>query len=124
MPRRTHNRKALRDKRRDLRRNATPAERQLWSMLRRRQLCGRRFRRQYSIGAYIVDFYCPDEHLAVELDGAVHDDPARRDYDGERERYLRNQGLTIARFENRAVFETPDVVLDAIAWHFEDDEDA
>ena len=73
---RLHNQKHLKLRRRRLRNAATPAERALWLMLKGRQLGGRKFRRQHSIGPYIVDFYCPGERLIVELDGAVPDDPA------------------------------------------------
>ena len=66
---RIHNRERLRVLRRALRNNATNAEAILWRYLKRRQLKGRKFRRQHSIGPYIVDFYCPAEKLAVELDG-------------------------------------------------------
>ena len=60
---------------------------------------GRKFRRQQSIGPYIVDFYCPSENLIVELDGSVHDDPLRAAYDAEREDYLTRHGFTVIRFE-------------------------
>lgn len=119
---RLHNRKALKKRRRRLRNNATPAEAELWKMLKGSQLQDRKFRRQHSIGSYIVDFYCPAEHLAVELDGAVHDDPARYDYDDRREVFLRERGIRVVRFENRDVFEDPERVLEAIAWHFEAEE--
>ena len=89
-------------------------------MLKGRQLGGRKFRRQHSIGPYIVDFYCPAERLIVELDGAVHDDPARRDYDDERQQFLAGKGFTILRFANEDVFEQPDMVCTAIAQHFSD----
>lgn len=117
---RLHNRKALKERRRRLRKQATPAERALWHMLRKRRLEGRRFRRQHSIGPYIVDFYCPTEKLAVELEGAVHDDPARTDYDDRRAAFLEKQGIRVVRFENEQVFDQPDVMLDAIAHHFGD----
>ena len=115
-----HNRKALEKHRRELRHKATQAERTLWQMLRKSQLEGRKFRRQHSIGSYIVDFYCPAENLAVELDGASHDDPARAEYDDERTRFLQEQDVKVVRFENRQVFEQPDVVLAAIAHHFDE----
>lgn len=67
-----HNRKHLKDFRKELRNNSTKAESRLWKVLRKRQLEGRKFRRQHSIGNYIVDFYCPEEKLIVELDGAIH----------------------------------------------------
>ena len=117
-PERTHNLKSKKRFRRQLRNNAAPAERKLWSMLRKRQVKGRRFRRQYSIGPYIVDFYCPEEQLVVEVDGAVHDDPVRRVYDNERAGYLQEEGLRIVRVSNDDVFNQPDVVVDAIAYYF------
>jgi very-short-patch-repair endonuclease len=66
------NRGYLKKARRDLRKNLTPAEATLWLMLKNKQLEGRRFRRQFSIGNFIVDFYCPSEKLVIELDGANH----------------------------------------------------
>lgn len=115
-----HNRKHLKRRRQRLRNAATPAEAELWKMLKKSQLGGRTFRRQHSIGPYIVDFYCPAERLIVELDGAVHDDPARRDYDDERQHFLTEKGFTVLRFENEKVFEQPDMVCAAIAQHFSD----
>jgi very-short-patch-repair endonuclease len=108
----------LRSFRRDLRREATPAERRLWQMVRRCQLGGRKFRRQHPVGRYIVDFYCPAEKLVVELDGSVHDDPARAEADSRRQRALEAHGLRVVRFANRDVLETPDIVCAAIAAHF------
>ena len=89
-------------------------------MLRKSQLEGRKFRRQHSIGSYIVDFYCPSEELAVELDGAPHDDPVRAEYDDERTSFLNEQDVNVVRFENQQVFDQPDVVLAAIAHHFDE----
>ena len=120
MSRRTHNLKTLAARRLALRHQATSAENRLWACLKGKQLLGRKFRRQYSIGPYVLDFYCVAESLAVELDGDVHDDPARRDYDATREAYLRRQGITTLRFENRQVFGDLDNVLAAIAHHFTD----
>lgn len=114
-----HNRKHLKQRRRALRNHATTAEAVLWRMLQKSRLHGRKFRRQHSIGPYIVDFYCPSEQLVVELDGAVHDDPARRDYDDRRNRYLVQQGLKVVRFENHIVLAQPKIVLAGIARHFE-----
>ncbi|WP_081472063.1 DUF559 domain-containing protein [Rhodothermus marinus] len=84
--------------RRRLRKQATPAERRLGACLRKRRLKGRRFRRQHSIGTYVVDSYCPSERL-----GVVHEDVARACYDAEREAHLRTRGLRVLRFENRQV---------------------
>lgn len=112
---RLHKRPALKPIRRDLRRHATAAESKLWKLLRRRQLAGLRFRRQHSIGPYVVDFYCPEVRLVVELDGAVHDDPLRAAYDAARESYLEGLGLRVLRFGNERVMRQADLVLDAIA---------
>ena len=80
-------------------------------MLKGRQLRGRKFRRQHSVAGYVLDFYCPDERLAVELDGSVHDDPARQAYDARRQRALERDGIRVLRFTNETVLQTPDVVL-------------
>ena len=113
-----HNEKRLKIIRRSLRNDSTSAEATLWQGLKKRQLQGRKFRRQHSIGPYVVDFYCPTEKLAVELDGEAHNDPGREEYDAEREAFLRKQDIRIVRFENRAVFEDVEVVLEGIAEHF------
>jgi very-short-patch-repair endonuclease len=115
------NRPDLKAVRRDLRNHATPAERALWQMLKGRRLEGRKFRRQHSIGAFVLDFYCPAERLAVELDGAAHDDPARQAYDAERQRALEERGVRVLRFANRTVLKTPGVVLAAITEAFPGD---
>jgi len=104
--------------RRHLRNHGTPAEAALWLLLKNCQLRGRRFRRQHSAGPYVLDFYCPAERLAIELDGAVHDDPARRAYDDARTAWLAERGIRVVRFENRLVFEHPEAVLEAIAAAF------
>ncbi|WP_420456345.1 endonuclease domain-containing protein [Rubrivirga sp.] len=98
-----------------LRTDGTPAEAALWRRLQRRQLGGLRFRRQFGVGPYVLDFYCPAARLAVELDGAVHDDPARAAYDATRTHHLARVGVRVIRFENRRVFDEPDAVLAAIA---------
>lgn len=103
---------------RALRRDATSAERRLWSLLRNRRLAGRKFRRQHPIDRFIVDFFCPEERLAIELDGAVHHDPARAEADTRRQRILESHGVRVVRFSNREVLATPDVVCAAIAAHF------
>lgn len=103
--------KAIRQR---LRRDATPAERRLWLMVRAKRLDGRKFRRQHGVGRYVLDFYCAEEKLAIELDGAVHADPQRAAYDAERQRELEALGIRVLRFENREVLETPDVAVEAI----------
>jgi very-short-patch-repair endonuclease len=86
-----------------LRRQSTPAERVLWTGLRRRALGGLRFRRQQPIAGFIVDFYCPSLKLAIEVDGLVHDD--RRDLDLLRDRALRRLGVVVLRVRNDEVMQ-------------------
>lgn len=88
---------------RELRKNATVAEKRLWALLRRKALRGIKFYRQYPIGYYIVDFYCPKHNLVIEIDGGIHDDPDQKKYDQERENHLRGTGLKVLRFRNEAV---------------------
>jgi very-short-patch-repair endonuclease len=110
-----HDRPIHRDRRRALRTRGTAAEAVLWTLLQRRQLRGRRFRRQHGAGPYILDFYCPAERLAVELDGAAHFDLAGREYDEVRDAFLRAAGIRVIRFENDMVRDAPEAVLAAIA---------
>lgn len=106
---RIFNRSEQRDVRRQLRKEATHAEELLWGHVCCRKIDGCRFRRQYGIGPYIVDFYCPGKRLAIEIDGAAHDGSAA--YDRERDAYIRSLGIRILRFRNEQVeFETGDVV--------------
>lgn len=97
--------------RRELRNNLTPAEAKLWTYLQGSQLDGRKFRRQHSIANYILDFYCPEEAIAIELDGEVHNNPEAAEYDRERDLFLEATGISVLRFENRVVFENPDYLL-------------
>jgi hypothetical protein len=78
----------------------TPAEASLWKALKNSQLGGRKFRRQHSVGKYVLDFYCVEEWLAIELDGEVHRSEEARAYDIERTRFLRDEGIVVIRFEN------------------------
>jgi very-short-patch-repair endonuclease len=109
---------SLKALRRRLRSALTPAEARLWTQLQGRQLDGRKFRRQHSIGPYVLDFYCPEEHLAVELDGAAHDYESAVLRDRTRTHYLESVGISVVRFENRSVLENLDGVLSEIRAHF------
>src|SRR5258706_4852051 len=113
-----HNIRAKKEQRRELRSRLTPEESYLWSFLQRRQLGGRKFRRQHSVGPYVLDFYCPAERLAVELDGAAHDHEAAQDRDAIRTRFLQSAGIRMVRFENREVIENLEGVLVVIARQF------
>jgi very-short-patch-repair endonuclease len=99
----------------ELRQDMTPAERLLWSYLRDRKLAGIKFRRQYPIGAFVLDFYAPALRLVIEVDGDVHDLPERRDYDARRQTWLEGQGMHVLRFSNGAVIDELSDVLERIA---------
>jgi very-short-patch-repair endonuclease len=93
----------LKNRRRGLRRNQTGAERALWAKVRNKQFFGMRFFRQYSVGPYILDFYCPTAKLAVELDGGQHNQSDNREYDKARSEYLRAMGIAVMRFWDNEV---------------------
>ena len=100
--------------RRKLRKQMTAAEVALWLMIKNKQLDGERFLRQFSIGHYVVDFYCHKHKLAIELDGEVHSSEDRQTYDKKRTDYLNSVGVTVLRFENFEVLQYPTRTLDEI----------
>ncbi len=104
--------------RKELRNSLTNAEAAFWKAVQNKKLGGRKFRRQHSIGNYILDFYCPAEKLAVELDGHVHFSDEARTSDYERRLFLEYFGIMVLRFENRLVFEDLEWVLDVIKSNF------
>jgi very-short-patch-repair endonuclease len=111
----------LKERRKELRSNSTSAEAILWVLLKSSQLCGRKFRRQHSIGNYILDFYCPKEKIALELDGDLHFRLYQLDRDEQRTKFLNEVGITVVRIENKQVFENQEAVLRYIADHFNND---
>ncbi len=105
----------LLERSRQMRRKATPAEAFAWELFRDRRLLALKFRRQHQIGNYIVDFYCHEKHLVVELDGPVHDTRKRRPVDKKRDAYLKSQGMTVVRIKNERLFRETEAVLHEIA---------
>jgi very-short-patch-repair endonuclease len=103
----------------DLRKKTTEAEQKLWPLLRNRLLNRRKFRRQHALGPYIVDFYCHECKLVVELDGAVHRSSEAKQYDQERTRAINKMGITVIRFWNQEVIDDPAKVLRKIAKYLE-----
>jgi very-short-patch-repair endonuclease len=91
-----------------------PAEVILWQALRRQQLGGFKFRRQYSIGSYVVDFYCVEVKLAIEADGESHYQPGSQEYDERREEFIQQYGVTFLRFTNVDVYDNLEGVLTTI----------
>lgn len=113
-----HNLPDRKEFRRELRSSLTPAEAALWQILRGSKLDGRKFRRQHSVGGYILDFYCPAEKLAIELDGQVHLSGRAREHDHARRIYLEGKGINVVRIENRYVFDDREWVVDLIRGNF------
>lgn len=107
----------LKERRRELRSNLTPAEAAMWKLLQNSKLDGYKFRRQHSIENYIVDFYCPSAKLVIELDGEVHNNLIANQNDYERDEQLKYLGYKVLRFENKLVFEHTEFVLDTILQH-------
>ncbi len=107
------NKRILREHRqRQLRRDATDAERALWRYLRGRQMDGAKFRRQHPFGDYILDFVCLERRIVIELDGGQHADTAL--YDSRRTRLLEEAGFVVQRFWNNEIFDNSVAVLDVI----------
>ena len=106
------NSKDQREKRKTLRNNSTVAESLLWRVLRNRLCGGWKFRRQQGLGPYILDFYCPELRLCIELDGSSHD--YRYEHDEERTTYLSLQGISVLRYKNEQVYTNPQLVADDI----------
>lgn len=99
---------------RALRKAPTWAERTLWRRFRNRGFAQFKFRRQYPVGPYVVDFYCASKRVAVELDGDVHDIAEQRKHDLARDAFLAEQGIRVLRFWNVEVLENPTGVLDRV----------
>jgi very-short-patch-repair endonuclease len=93
---------------RAMRREPTPAENALWLRIRNRQVDDMKFRRQHSIDRFIVDFYCAEAELVIEIDGSVHDEP---NADLERQQTFENLGLRVLRFSNDDVLNEVEEVI-------------
>jgi len=106
------NRFEIKERRRSLRKNMPSAEIVLWSKLKGGQLKDLKFRRQYSVGKFIVDFYCPNYKLAVEVDGQSHGDSEKKDK--ERQKFIEGYGIKIIRVTNYKVYNNLNLVLEYI----------
>ena len=118
MKRIIHNKKELEAFRKKLRSHGTSAEAFLWNYLQQKKLEGRKFRRQHSITNFIVDFYCAEERLIIELDGQYHMNSTAEEKDAARTKKLEELGFRVIRFENRSVFDNLDWVLGEIKNNF------
>ena len=102
----------IRQKAKQLRKNSTDAERNLWAHIRNRRLEGWKFRRQLPVGQYIVDFACPELRLIIEIDGGQHAEQIR--YDLGRTKFLQSKGYRVVRFWNNEVLGNIEGVLEAL----------
>ena len=99
---------------RTMRRGLTPPEAQLWAQLKGRKLEGLKFRRQHPIGPYILDFYCAELELALEIDGMIHGDAGQARHDERRTAWLATKGVSILRVASCDVRDDVEGVLNAI----------
>jgi len=95
-----YNRTEVKAKRRALRQSETIAEKNMWSQLRNRQFLGLKFRRQYSVDKYIIDFYCPEYKIAIELDGSIHNLEEVKQNDSIRQKHIEKYGIKFIRITN------------------------
>ncbi|MBI5077732.1 endonuclease domain-containing protein [Candidatus Falkowbacteria bacterium] len=97
------NDESTKNRRRELRKKQTESECKIWNILRDKQMRGLRFFRQYSIGQYILDFYCPCRRIAIEIDGEHHAESAQKTNDERRTLFLSRQNIQVIRFWNNDV---------------------
>ena len=110
----------LKERCREMRKNPTEAERVLWERLRDRRLNGYKFRRQHPIGGYVLDFYCAEAHLGIEVDGGVHLNVEQAVDDQRRSQDLARMGISILRFWNSEVLADLERVLSRISERVEE----
>jgi very-short-patch-repair endonuclease len=106
--------KRFKSLRKKLRNGATEAEKKLWQALRKNQILGYKFTRQYGIGKYVVDFYCSVLRLAIELDGSQHMKEEDKLYDEKRTEFLNLQKIQVTRFYDNDIFNNLPGVVERI----------
>ena len=109
-----HNQKEQTLLRKTLRNNATAPEAIHWLRLKGRQVEGLKFRRQYGVGPYVIDFYCPELKLGIELDGEVHNTYEAGEYDKMRTRFLNENRITVLRYKNEEVYQNMEAIVEDI----------
>ena len=109
-----YNQNSIMELRRTLRKDSTEAEKILWKYLRGSNFPGYRFRRQYSVDSFILDFYCPRARLAIEIDGEYHNNDEVKEYDKDRQEYIEDLGIRFIRFDNQEILNKINDVLSNI----------
>ena len=102
------NKPEMKETRRYLRRKQTYCEKLIWMYLRNRRFLGCKFRRQYSVDSFVIDFYCPELKLAIEIDGEIHELDEQMIKDKTRQEYLESYGIHFLRIRNDALLGHPD----------------
>jgi very-short-patch-repair endonuclease len=110
----SHNEASQKSLRQSLRNNATSAEAILWCALKGKQVDGLKFRRQFGVGPYVLDFYCPEIRLGIELDGGVHKTSYTHEYDERRTRFMAENRIRVMRFDNEVVYNNIQGIIEAI----------
>ena len=110
----SHNETSQKLLRQSLRNNATSAEAILWRALKGKQVAGLKFRRQFGVGPYVLDFYCPEIRLGIELGGGVHKTSYTYEYDEMRTRFMAENRIRVMRFDNEVVYNNIQGVIEAI----------
>jgi|GEM_PF-477880 len=110
-----YNNSSTKARRRELRKRPTDAERRIWTIPRSRHMNGLKFIRQYSVGPYFLDFFCPQRRLAIEVDGGQHAEDGQRTHDEGRTSYLKNYDIRVLRFWNNEVLANPEGVAARIS---------
>ena len=118
----TFNRISEKGKRKSLRNNMPKAETVLWLKMKNKQMKGFKFRRQYSVNKYIVDFYCPELKLAIEVDGDSHYFDSNIESDKKRQEYIESKGINVLRFTNNDVYQNLTEVLSTIEKYIDKNE--
>ena len=103
--------------RQTLRNNTTAPEAILWRMLKGKQIESLKFRRQFGLGPYVLDFYCPEIRLCIELDGGIHKTHEQAQYDEIRSQYINENNIKVLGFENDVVYRNINAIVDAIKIH-------
>lgn len=115
-----YNKSSEKEKRRQLRQNITKAEKILWEKVKDRQIEDCKFRRQYSVAEFVIDFYIPELKLAIEIDGDSHFKNGAAEYDKERQVFIESTGIRFIRFTNDDVYNNLSGVLEYIAQNIRD----
>ena len=111
MKKRLHSFPASIQNARNFRKHPTASEKLLWHALRDRQIAGAKFRRQHPVNQFVLDFFCREKLIAIEIDGGIHAKTEIVNHDLERTEYLMLQGITVLRFTTDEVMHSLDVVL-------------